>query len=90
MIVFALVYLALLGLWIAYGLDERMIGMVLSVLVLLNVIEAYVNSRTFHRHQKALEWFAAHVHLDPKAMPGDAPEELWGLVSGKERKNHGK
>jgi len=63
---------------------------ILAAVVLANAAEAFFTNRTLFRHQRALEWFAEHVHLDPKSMPGDAPKELWDLVSGKEHKNHGK
>lgn len=63
--------------------------MALIGLALVFAVNCFLTNRTLFRHQKALEWFASHIHLSPKAMPGNAPPELWDLVSGKERNNHG-
>lgn len=60
---------------------------VLVILIVAFAIQTYTTSRMLYRHQKALEWFANHIHLDFKAIPPDAPPELLDLVTGKEEKN---
>ena len=35
-----------------------------------------VTSTILFRHQKLLEWFAAHIHLTRDKLPPDAPDDL--------------
>lgn len=70
-------------------MSNDVVVIILATIVLVNAVESFFTNRTLFRHQKALEWFANHVHLNHKAVPGDAPKELWDLISGKEQKNNG-
>jgi len=57
------------------------------VLVIALAVETFVTGRTLFRHQKCLEWFAAHIHLDPNALPNDAPADLLDMIEERSKKD---
>ena len=68
------------------SVNDLVLLAILAIVVVTQAIESHRVTKILWRHQKALEWFRRNVHLIESEMPEDAPEEIWDLVEGKERK----
>ena len=72
--------LGVAGLWLLGDLTTEAVAIILLILV---IAEALATNLALYRHQRALEWFAQHVKLDPRNVPAGVPKDLQELV-GKE------
>ena len=86
-ILLSICYGLVIVLYFIYGFDNQVVAGMLVIVAFISMVENIVTSHTLKRHQKVLEWFAEHVHMDPRTMPEDAPEELKVLVQSESEKD---
>jgi len=68
--------------------DRTLFFIILLCYVSVQALINYQIHKQLFRHQKAIEWFAVHVRLDPRSIPGEAPKELYDLLDLKDKEVH--
>lgn len=79
-IAFAIAYIAVATLWFTKMLDESMTAGVIIILIFISVVQVITTGITLQKHQKVLEWFANHIHMNADALDDEFPVELKDLV----------